>query len=128
MDVWHRVNADQSIPHADVLMVNNTNTAPVWLSEKIPAENPGMAVQLALQHLPVVAALRPPVLYTASNQYRGHIGYFGQATGPVTVTLGGCTKRSYRPEPAEQALIDRYERCPRPVGMSRSREDQEPPR
>ena len=37
------------------------------------------------------------------------------ATAPIAVTVGGCTDRDYlvyQPPPAEQALIDEYERCP----------------
>lgn len=37
---------------------------------------------------------------------------YGQATGPVAITIGGCTPRTYRPDPAEQALIATYQTCP----------------
>jgi hypothetical protein len=114
MELWNTLNADQSIPHADVFTINGTS-APLWVSEKIPADDPATAVRLAGQHLPIVARLPAPVLYSATNQYQGHIGYKGEATGPVTVMIGGCMKRTYRPSPPEQALIDRYGNCPQPV-------------
>ncbi len=114
MELWNTLNADQSIPHADVFTINGTVTAPFWVSERIPADDNEMAIRLAEQHLPIVAARLPaPVLYTASNQYQGRIGYHGQATGPIAILIGGCLKRDYRPSPAEQALIDRYENCRR---------------
>ena len=113
MELWHTLNSDQSIPHADVFTINGAVTAPLWVSEKIPADDLDMALRLAQQHLPIVARLPAPVLYSATNQYQGHIDFHGQATGPVTVLIGGCMKRNYRPSPAEQALIDRYENCRR---------------
>ncbi len=113
MELWNTLNADQSIPHADVFTINGAVTGPLWVSEKIQAEDVDMALRLAAQHLPIVAPLPAPVLYSATNQYQGHIGFHGQATGPVTVLIGGCMKRDYRPTPAEQALIDRYETCRR---------------
>lgn len=114
LELWNTLNSDQSIPHADVFTIDGALTAPFWVSERIPADDNEMAVRLAQQHLPIVAARLPaPVLYTASNQYQGRIGYYGQATGPVAILIGGCMKRDYRPSPAEQALIDRYENCRR---------------
>ena len=113
MELWTALNTDQSIPHADVFTINGAVTGPLWVSEKIPADDPDMALRLAQLHLPVVARLPVPVLYSATNQYVGHIGFHGQATGPVTVSIGGCIKRDYRPSPAEQALIDKYENCKR---------------
>jgi hypothetical protein len=113
MELWNTLNAEQSIPHADVFTINGA-PAPFWVSEKIPADDTAMAVRLAEQHLPIVARLPAPVLYSATNQYQGHIGYKGEATGPVTIMIGGCMKRSYRPSPAEQALIERYANCPPP--------------
>ena len=111
MELWTTLNADQSIPHADVFTINGAVTGPFFVSEKIPADDPGMAQRLAEQHLPIVARLPAPVLYTATNQYRGHLAFSGQATAPVMITVGGCGARSYRPSPAEQALIDKYEKC-----------------
>jgi hypothetical protein len=115
LDVWNRVNADQSIAHIDRLTINGPVTPPAWLSEKTTqSRDPGVALQLARRHLPVVATLPPPVLYTASDQISGHIGAYGRAKGPVAITVGGCTPRdvlSYRPTAAEQALINAYENC-----------------
>ena len=113
IELWTALNADQSIPHADVLTINGAVTGPLWVSEKMAADDPELALRLAQQHLPIVARLPAQVLYSATNQYLGHIGFHGQATGPVTVSIGGCLKRDYRPSPAEQALIDRYENCRR---------------
>jgi hypothetical protein len=113
MELWHMLNADQTIPHADVFTINNPVTAPLWVAEKTPADDKDAGLRLAERHLPLVAALPAAVLYTASNQFRGHIGFYGQATGPVAILIGGCIKRDYRPAPAEQALIDRYENCRR---------------
>jgi hypothetical protein len=114
MELWHTLNADQSIPHADVFTINGGVTGPFFVSERILADDPAMALRLAEQHLPIVARLPAPVLYTASNQYRGHIAFYGQATAPVMITIGGCSARTYRPTPAEQALIDKYETCRKP--------------
>jgi hypothetical protein len=114
MELWNTLNTDQSIAHADVFTVNGA-PGPFWVSEKIFADDTAMALRLAEQHLPIVARLPAPVVYTASNQYQGHIGYYGHATAPVMITIGGCTKRKYQPPPGEQALIDRYEHCPPPT-------------
>jgi hypothetical protein len=113
MELWTTLNADQSIPHADVFTINGDYTGPLFVSERIPADDPETALRLAQQHLPLVARLPAPVLYTASNQYRGHLGFYGQATAPVVVTIGGCSARTYPPAPGEQALIDKYETCRR---------------
>jgi hypothetical protein len=113
MDVWTALNIDQTIPHAVVFTINGAATGPFWASEKISAHDANTAVRLAERHLPIVARLPAPVLYSATDQFRGHIGFHGQATGPVTILIGGCMKRDYRPSEAEQALIDRYETCRR---------------
>ena len=113
MNVWTALNTDQSIPHAVVFTVNGAVTGPLWVSEKIPTHDTDTAVRLAERHLPIVATLPAPVTYSATDQFQGHIGFHGQATGPVTILIGGCMKRDYRPTPAEQALIDRYETCRR---------------
>jgi hypothetical protein len=92
IDVWNRLNSDQSIPHTDRLRINGPVTPPVWISEETP------------------------VLYGSSDQLTGHIGGRGCARGPVSVTVGGCTKHDpmvYVPIPAEQALINTYEECSR---------------
>src|SRR6185312_14293067 len=101
MDLWNALNADQSIPHADVFTINGAVTGPLWVSEKIPVDDATMALRLAERHLPIVAKLAP-VLYSATNQYQGRIGFSGQATGPVTILVGGCIKRDYRPSAADQ--------------------------
>jgi len=111
MGVWTALNADQSIPHAVAFTINGAVTGPFWASEKLPTHDPDVAVRLAEQHLPIVARLPAPVLYSATDQFQGHIGFHGQATGPVTILIGGCMKRDYRPSPAEQALIDEYQNC-----------------
>jgi hypothetical protein len=111
LDVWNRLNADQSIPHLDALTINGPTTGPVWVSEQTVAADRGTAVRLARQHLPIVATLHPPVLYTASDEIQGHINYYGKATAPVAVTIGGCTVRTYLPGPPERALINTYEKC-----------------
>ena len=101
----------KSIPHAVAFTINGAITGPFWASEKLPTHDPDVAVRLAEQHLPIVARLPAPVLYSATDQFQGHIGFHGQATGPVTILIGGCMKRDYRPSPAEQALIDEYQNC-----------------
>jgi hypothetical protein len=112
MDVWTTLNVDQSIPHAVVFTMNGAVTGPFWVSERLPTHDPDTAVRLAELHLPIVAGLPAPVLYSATDQFQGHIGFHGQATGPVTILIGACMKRDYRPSPAEQALIDEYQNCP----------------
>jgi hypothetical protein len=111
MDVWTALNVDQSIPHSVVFTINGAVTGPFWASERLPTHDQDTAVALAERHLPVVARLPAPVLYSATDQFQGHIGFHGQATGPVTILIGGCMKRDYRPSPAEQALIDKYANC-----------------
>ncbi|PND58141.1 hypothetical protein CRM90_09145 [Mycobacterium sp. ENV421] len=115
LDAWRRVNADQSIPHIDALRINWSTTPPVWFSEKTTrSHDVSAALALAARHLPIVATLPAPVLYSASDQLSGHIGASGHARGPVVITIGGCTPRDplvYSPIPAERALIDKYARC-----------------
>lgn len=113
IDVWNKLNADQSVPHIDALTINGPATGPVWVSEQVRSRDVGVALQLARQHLPIVATLPLPVLYTASDQPQGHVNYWGQVTAPVAITVGGCTARTYPPAPGEQALINMYERCRR---------------
>ena len=113
LDVWHKVNADQSIPHIDALTINGRTTGPVWVSEQTITRDVGVTLQLAKRHLPIAATLSPPVLYTGGDQLKGHINYYGQVTAPVAVTIGGCTRRTYRPAPDEQALVNAYEKCKR---------------
>jgi hypothetical protein len=115
--VWTRLNADQSIPHIDRLRINGPDTPPVWISEKTTqSRDVAVALRLARRHLPIAATLPGPVLYTASDQISGHIGDRGDARGPVSVTIGGCTKHDplvYLPIPEEQSLINTYEDCSR---------------
>jgi hypothetical protein len=115
--VWTRLNADQSIPHIDRLRINGPDTPPVWISEKTTqSRDVAVALQLARRHLPIAATLPGPVLYTASDQISGHIGDRGDARGPVSVTIGGCTKHDplvYLPIAEEQSLINTYEDCSR---------------
>lgn len=111
--VWNTLNADRSIAHVTALLINAPKAPPVWISEQTLTRDPAAAVELATRHLPTVATLAPPVLYTAGDQLQGHRNYNGQSVGPVAVTVGGCTPRTYRPDAAEQALIDRYETCRR---------------
>jgi hypothetical protein len=116
LDVWTRLNADQSTPHIDALHINWPVTPPVWFSEKTTqSREVAVALRLAARHLPIVATLPAPLLYSASDQLSGHIGGGGFARGPVSITIGGCAPRDplvYKPIPAEQALIDRYGKCP----------------
>lgn len=115
LDIWRQLSADQSIPHADSLRINGPVTPPIWVAEATTAtDSVDVALDLAQRHLPVVAQLPAPVLYTASDQLSGHIGGLGTARGPVAVTVGGCTLRDplvYKPKAAEQTLAQRYETC-----------------
>ena len=111
MDVWAKVNADQAIAHADVLVVNGNPIAPVWISEKTRAHDVGEALRLAQAHLPIAATLPAPVLYTATDQYQGRFDFNVRASGPVAVAIAGCVARTYVPGPAEEVLIATYERC-----------------
>ncbi|HUO37583.1 MAG TPA: hypothetical protein VMU34_07000 [Mycobacterium sp.] len=113
LGVWTTLNADQSIPHIDALTINGRTTGPVWLSEQVATHDVGVALQLAENHLPIAATLPAPVLYTSGDQIQGHIDYYGHITAPVAITISGCSIRTYRPGTDEQALIQRYERCPR---------------
>ena len=117
LDVWRTLIADQSIAHADSLRINAPVTPSVWVAEAtIGTDSVDVALDLARRHLPVVAQLPAPVLYTASDQLSGHIGGFGTARGPFAVTIGGCTPRDplvYKPNAAEQALARHYETCHR---------------
>lgn len=115
LDVFDQINADQSIPHIDRLRINGPVTPPVWFSEKtVGSRDVEAALRLARAHLPVVARLSAPVLYSASDQLSGHVGGRGFARGPVVVTIGGCTKHDplvYSPIPEERELIAKYEVC-----------------
>jgi hypothetical protein len=111
MRVWNELNADQSIPHVDAMTINAAATAPVWISEKTQTHDIAVALQLARQHLPTAAQLPAPVLYTSTDQIQAHRNYYGQTAGPVAITIGGCTQRTYPPDPAEQTLIATYETC-----------------
>lgn len=94
LDVFNRLNSDQAIAHIDRLRINAPpRAAPVWFSEKtIGSHDIAVALSLARTHLPVVATLPAPVLYSAGDQLSGHIGGRGFARGPVVVTVGGCTR------------------------------------
>ncbi|MCV7016649.1 hypothetical protein [Mycolicibacterium aichiense] len=115
LNVFNRLNADQPIPHIDRLRINDPVTPPVWFSEKtIGSHDVAVALRLAQAHLPFVATLPAPVLYSASDQLSGHIGGRGFARGPVAVTVGGCTRHDplvYAPIPEERVLIAKYESC-----------------
>jgi hypothetical protein len=113
IDVWNKLNSDQSAPHVVAMTINGAVTGPVWVSEKTRSRDIDVAVQLAQQHLPIVAALPAPVLYTANDRLRGHLSDRGKATGSLAITVGGCTQRTYQPTAAEQALIGTYEKCGR---------------
>jgi hypothetical protein len=117
LDVWRQLNADQRIPHVDMMRINGPVTPPVWISEKTTASHDvAVALQLAARHLPIAAKLTTPLLYSASDQLFGHIGGYGMARGPVAVTIGGCTPRDprvYQPTPAELVLIRKYATCKR---------------
>jgi hypothetical protein len=112
LDVWTKINADQTIPHIDAMTINAPLTAPLWISEKTISRDPAAALTLAAGHLPIVATLPAPVLYTATDKLQAHRNYDGHITGPVAVTTGGCTPRNYPFGQAEKKLIDTYERCP----------------
>lgn len=113
--VFSRLNADQSIPHVDRLRINGPVTPPVWFSEQTTeSHDVALALQLAKNHLPVVATLPAPILYSASDELSGHIGGLGFARGPVAITVGGCTRHDplvYQPIPEERRLIAEYETC-----------------
>jgi hypothetical protein len=111
LGVWSAVNADQTIPHGAALTINAPAAPPVWISEQALSHDPAVAVALAVRHLPIVATLPAPVLYTATDQLQGHRDFNNRTTGPVAVTIGGCTVRTYRPDQTEQRLINSYETC-----------------
>jgi hypothetical protein len=113
IQVWNALNVDQSIPHADGMTINGPTTGPLWVAEITPAHDAALAQQLGREHLPVVARLPAPVLYTATDSWSGHLDATGQATSPFVVTVGGCTRRTYKTPPDEQALINTYETCRR---------------
>ncbi|MFG1797486.1 hypothetical protein [Nocardia sp. NPDC049149] len=100
ISVWNRLNADQE-PSRVVRM------APRSVSEKLKSPDLKDAESLAQKHLPIVAELGIPIEYVAGSDIIGA----GPTGRPVTVTVGGCTKRRYPPNPVEQALADQYEKC-----------------
>ena len=112
LSVWNTLNADQSIAHTDALTIKAPNTPPVWFAQQSTEADPAAPLALASRNLPIIATLPPPVLYTAAQQLQTHRNFDGKSTGAVAVTVGGCTPRTYRPEPAEQDLINTYEGCP----------------
>jgi len=112
IDVWNKLNGDQFIPHIDVMSIDSSgNGPPLWVSEGPQSADPDVAIRLARAHLPIVATLPLPILYTASDQMERRLDAHGRAVGPVAITIGGCTQRAYLPSPAEQELIDQYEKC-----------------
>ena len=112
IDVWNQLNGDQFIPHIDVMSIDSSgNGPPLWVSEGPQSPDPDVAIRLARAHLPIVATLPPPILYTVSDQMERRLDSQGRAVGPVAITIGGCTQRAYQPSPAEQELIDHYEKC-----------------
>ena len=111
LTVWDAVNADQTVPHGAAMVINAPAAPPVWISEQAFSHDPATAVALAVRHLPLVATLPPPLLYSATDQLQGHRDYNNRTTGPVAVTIGGCTPRTYRPDATEQKLINSYETC-----------------
>ena len=113
LSAWSALNADQTIPHADALTVNGLTSGPLWIAEITRSHDRAMALDLARRHLPIVATLPPPVLYTATDSWSGHLDATGQATSPTAITVGGCTRRTYRTAPDEQAVANAYETCKR---------------
>jgi hypothetical protein len=112
IDMWNQLNGDQFIPHIDVMSIDSSGNGPLlWVSEGPQSSDPDVAIRLARAHLPIVATLPPPILYTASDQMERRLDSQGRAVGPVAITVGGCTQRAYQPSPAEQQLIDQYEKC-----------------
>lgn len=111
LSLWRQLNADQTIPHADALHINAPLRPPVWIAEQPKSSTSAATIALARQHLPVVAALPAPVLYTSSDRIQAPRSDDGLATGPVAITVGGCTQRTYRPAAPEHALIAAYEKC-----------------
>jgi hypothetical protein len=109
--VWSSLNADQAIPHVQGLNINAPQTPPVWIAGQTISHDPAVALKLAAAQLPIVSTLPRPVLYTASDQLQGRRDFNVRTTGPVAVTIGGCTVRTYRPDQNEQLLIDAYENC-----------------
>lgn len=113
LQAWSALNADQSIPHADGMTVSGLTTGPLWVAEITRSHDKDVALELARRHLPIVATLPAPVLYTATDSWSGHLDATGQATSPTAVTVGGCTRRTYRTAPDEQAVANAYETCKR---------------
>jgi hypothetical protein len=111
LSVFSAVNADQTIPHGVAMTINAPAAPPVWISEQAFSHDPPVAVALAVRHLPIVATLPAPLLYSATDQLQGHRDYNNRTTSPVAVTIGGCTTRTYHPDATEQALINTYETC-----------------
>ena len=111
LGVWSSLNADQAIPHVDALTINAQHPPAVWMSEQTISHDPAVAVQLAANHLPIVAGLPRPVLYTATDQLQARRDFYGRSTAPVAVSIGGCTVRTYPPDPNEQRFVDLYENC-----------------
>ena len=109
--VWNALNADQSIAHVDALSINAPDSAPVWFSEQTFSADPAISIALASRHLPIVATLPAPSFYTAGQLLQGRRNFEGHSTGPVAVTVGGCTPRNYQPAAGEQHLISSYEHC-----------------
>lgn len=119
LQVWRQVNSDQSIAHVDKMTINGRVTAPVWFAEETRSHDPAAAAALALaqHHLPLMRGLPAPVLYTSSDQIQGHITGDGRSTGPIAITVGGCTDRdllTYQPPPIERELMNVYETCGHP--------------
>lgn len=109
--MWGTLNADQATPHSDAMAINPPQAPPVWISEEVTSHDPAVAVALAERHLPIAATLPPPLLYTATDELQGRRDFNARTTGPVAITIGGCTVRTYAPDPTEQRFIHTYETC-----------------
>ncbi len=102
ISVWNRLNADQEHSHVVVM-------APRSVSEKLDSPYLKDAESLAQKHLPIIAELGVPITYVAGFDIIGATSV--PSARPVTITVGGCTKRRYPLNPVEQTLADQYEKC-----------------
>ena len=81
--------------------------------DRIVVGNPNARALMAELYRPIWSDAGAPVLYTSTDQIQAHRNYNGQTTSPVAITIGGCTQRTYPPDPAELTLIATYETCRR---------------
>ncbi|WP_433574483.1 hypothetical protein [Nocardia brasiliensis] len=116
LSVWQRLNEDQQPPHLVFMRMSVWDQFPLFsVAEKPESDRREDAELLAEKHLPIAAELGTFMYYSATTDIdewsRSDVPFAQEKTGPLHITILGCTRRGYTPGAVEQKLADRYERC-----------------